>query len=721
MNVEKPNDRGRFERRNYGIIANMKLRTLLGAVAGGFALSLLFPACVNSSADSLPQTISLTMADSQTLLAECSLDGKKCLMSFDTGNPFTFFYKSFIDRELPEAKLEPTGKDRYLSNVLGKAYWIKPKEFCVGGIPWGSPRYGVVEHAGTNKLDVGVIGMERLFFTSTPAIISVGDRKVTFFPSNEDLAGFGEPVGVLTNGHFFVETQYRGKKLWMLLDTGSGETYLTDSTGWPKTPFSYVAHGNNYAGEVATPGFVGELETLDLGGMPFEMQPNVIARARKDLLPYDDIAVVGLDTLKRYDILVTGEPPSRKVSLRRNASVPPRGFAFSAAMCLPKTDATKEFSIPVVARKKGFDIVECEIDGKPCRMAVDGQYEISFIDCDFAKRAFPNAKLFPPNECAMWQPEYAGVSGQLMHVGSMKIGGVAFSDFVIRQNDVARQMGLPVDGLLGLSTLKGFKYKFGKGPDGKRRIVFKPVAQNVDAAKSVPVVEVAVSVVEAKREAFESVGVKLGEAKQLDAAFDLGEFLKRTDVEVLAAPKLLEKSGRKAEKKIITEYTYPTRWNVKLSDGFEDMFGKDALEKLREAGRRMGERNLKLTIGKLDCNTNGVPFVLEPEDFTMTEVGVAVTVTPTLKDGVVELGGLSVSVVDEPTWTNYGLTLTKQGASYAASYDMPMEYPHFRVEKVERDATRVPIGTTVAIRGRASERREKGKVWLLVFVTPKIS
>lgn len=451
------------------------------------AFSLLVAGCVLPPADNPTQTIPLTLSDSQELLAECTLDGKKCLMNFDTGNPFTFFYKSFIDRELPDAELEPTGKDHYLCNVLGKSYWIAPKEFRVGEMPWEAPKYGVVEHDGANKDDVGVVGIELLWFTSTPAIISVGDRKATFFPSDGDMAGFGKPVGMLTNGHFFVTAEYRGKTLKLLLDTGSHETYLTESTGWPKTPFSYIAHGNNYAGEVATPGFVGELETLDLGGMTFEMQPNVIARARKDLIPHEDVVIVGLDTLARYDILVTGDAPCRKVSLRRNASAPPRDSVFTASMCRPKTSgAAKEFRVPVVAHKQGFDIVECEIDGKPCRMAVIDWDGISFIDCDFVKRTFPDAKLFPPSECAMWRPECAGVSGQLMHVGSMKLGGMEFSDFAIRQNDVAKQMELPVDGLLDLSTLKGFRHELAREPDGKRRIVFKPVAKDRPAEVGAP-------------------------------------------------------------------------------------------------------------------------------------------------------------------------------------------------------------------------------------------
>lgn len=235
-----------------------------------------------------------------------------------------------------------------------------------------------------------------------------------------------------------------------------------------------------------------------------------------------------------------------------------------------------------------------------------------------------------------------------------------------------------------------------------------------------PLVGVAVSVAEVGPEALEAVLLKPGETKTLDAGFDLGRFLKRADVEVLASPNLVEKSGRKAEMKVITEYIYPTSWIVRLSDGFEDAFGKEALEKLREAGRRMGENNLKMTIGKLDSNTNGVPIVAEPEDFAMTEVGVAVTVTPTLKEGgTVELGDLGVTVVDEPAWTNYGLKLAKPGASEGESYDVPMEYPRFPVRKVERQMVCARLGTTMAICGPSVERREGGKAALMVFVTPR--
>ena len=63
--------------------------------------------------------------------------------------------------------------------------------------------------------------------------------------------------------------------------------------------------------------------------------------------------------------------------------------------------------------------------------------------------------------------------------------------------------------------------------------------------------------------------------------------------------------------------------------------------------------------------------VVEPQSFTMREVGVILQVTPTLTDdgNVVDLE-LNTQVVDEPTWKNYGMRIPFTGNTSAGQLNI---------------------------------------------------
>lgn len=237
-------------------------------------------------------------------------------------------------------------------------------------------------------------------------------------------------------------------------------------------------------------------------------------------------------------------------------------------------------------------------------------------------------------------------------------------------------------------------------------------------------VEVDINVVEAEREAFEAAGFNadggdpFAALSRWEAVLKLHNLLTRTDVTTFA-PKILTPDGAEATSKVVTEYIYPTSFEVKLSDGFEYAFGAEALDKLRGTRERLSSRNVKMTIGKPDRDggTDKTRLaVIEPGNFVMKEVGTALRVTPTLKDGNrVDLKNLHISIVEEPTWENLGLKLTAPGGE---TCDLPMEIPHFPVRTVEKAEISAQLERPMFLTRITDEDDEKGKTWTFVFLTP---
>ena len=103
--------------------------------------------------------------------------------------------------------------------------------------------------------------------------------------------------------------------------------------------------------------------------------------------------------------------------------------------------------------------------------------------------------------------------------------------------------------------------------------------------------------------------------------------------------------GEEREGKLVTEYIYPTKYDVVVVE------------------------------------TNGVySAVVEPKAYTMREVGAIVKATPTFADGKINLA-LGVEVVDPPEWKDYGGTVT---ASDGTKSDFQMEQPTFKAQSVNR-------------------------------------
>ena len=137
---------------------------------------------------------------------------------------------------------------------------------------------------------------------------------------------------------------------------------------------------------------------------------------------------------------------------------------------------------------------------------------------------------------------------------------------------------------------------------------------------------------------FMRVNAFLGNA---DLSMILHMLSQRSDTDLLSAPKIVTKSGENAVIKVVTEYIYPQDYDVQLqsssSSGSSSSGGSQS----------------------------AILAVVEPQNFTMREVGVILDVTPTYSEangGTIDLE-LKPQVVDEPTWKNYGMRIPYSGNS----------------------------------------------------------
>lgn len=144
---------------------------------------------------------------------------------------------------------------------------------------------------------------------------------------------------------------------------------------------------------------------------------------------------------------------------------------------------------------------------------------------------------------------------------------------------------------------------------------------------------------------FMRVNAFLGSA---DLSMILHMLSQRSDTDLLSAPKVLTKPGEEAVIKVVTEYIYPTDYDVQLqSSGGSSSGGNSS-----SGGSSM------------------ILAVVEPQSFTMREVGVILDVTPTLTDdgNLIDLK-LNTQVVDEPTWKNYGMKIPFSGNTSMNSFE----------------------------------------------------
>ena len=212
-------------------------------------------------------------------------------------------------------------------------------------------------------------------------------------------------------------------------------------------------------------------------------------------------------------------------------------------------------------------------------------------------------------------------------------------------------------------------------------------------------VEIDTSFVETGRAALEAVGYF--DTNRVDAAVLQERLMARQDAKLLESLSVVTRSGEEAVGKQVVEYIYPTDYEVQLS-------------------------RLPAGCDTLPCNnavpgTNSCQCVLaavEPQSFTMREVGSIVQVTPTVTDGadLIDLE-FRADLVGEPEWKDYG---AKAKWKDAATYDLPMEQPLFPVRAYVNTKVCVRPGRTLVFGGGADNRKGDEDKFVLVFVTPRL-
>jgi general secretion pathway protein D len=190
---------------------------------------------------------------------------------------------------------------------------------------------------------------------------------------------------------------------------------------------------------------------------------------------------------------------------------------------------------------------------------------------------------------------------------------------------------------------------------------------------------------------FMRVNAFLGNA---DLSMILHMLSQRSDTDLLSAPKVVTKSGQEAIMKVVTEYIYPTEFEV------------------QEVDSGGGGNNSTTVIS--------VPFMVEPQNFEMREVGVILQVVPEVSaEGQMINLMLNPQVVSEPVWKNYGTRIPQTVAksvwsevlnafydSYETEYtELPMEQPFFHVRSVQTQLS-VYNGATVVMGGLITEDRK---------------
>lgn len=238
---------------------------------------------------------------------------------------------------------------------------------------------------------------------------------------------------------------------------------------------------------------------------------------------------------------------------------------------------------------------------------------------------------------------------------------------------------------------------------------------------------------------FMRVNAFLGQA---DLSLILHMLSQRSDTDLLSAPKVVTKSGENAVIKVVIEYIYPQDYDVQLQSSGSSSGG-----------------------GNTGSSQSAILAVVEPQNFTMREVGVILDVTPTYSEangGTIDLE-LKPQVVDEPVWHNYGMkipftgnagnssavpdfasiitamtgaldslgvtsllgedekrgigdrvvntsmsaidSLSTAGSQNMTWYDAPMEQPFFPVRSIDSKVSITP-GSTVVMGGLITEQRK---------------
>ena len=201
-------------------------------------------------------------------------------------------------------------------------------------------------------------------------------------------------------------------------------------------------------------------------------------------------------------------------------------------------------------------------------------------------------------------------------------------------------------------------------------------------------VEIDTRFVETGRAALEAVGYF--DTNRVDAAVLQERLMERQDAKLLESVRVVTRPGEEVVGKHVKEIIYPTDFGVQLKHNIASSTNAAAL--------------LSATV--------------EPQSFTMREIGSIVQVTPTVSDtaDLIDLE-FRVDLVGEPEWKDYGAKAKWEGA---ATYDLAMEQPLIPVRASVDTKVSVRPGRTLVFGGATDSRRANEDKFVLVFVTARL-
>lgn len=206
-------------------------------------------------------------------------------------------------------------------------------------------------------------------------------------------------------------------------------------------------------------------------------------------------------------------------------------------------------------------------------------------------------------------------------------------------------------------------------------------------------VEIQTRFVRVAQKTLDEPGAELFPGKAAGYRYDLAEFdavpagelerrlVARRDLVENKVCRVTTRSGEEAVFKDVTEYIYPTDYDVQMSS-YAPSGSNDWV--------RTGEYGFAS---------------VEPQPFTMREVGSILQVTPTLTDdGQVMDLEMNVQIVTPPEWMDYGMQLP---SAIGGSYALPMKQPFFPVASSDMKLSVTPGETVIAssgvIQGKSDE------------------
>lgn len=251
----------------------------------------------------------LTLAPSNMSFVKCELNGRPCVMLFDTGATHTTFDINFVKREFPDTPMQQV-VDSGDTNVGQNPFVFQVGTLKVGEAEFADFSAMAIDLSGLGPMSggtlAGVLGMNVIGASRT--LVSLAKSEILFGLGEDAREGFERPARRMNDRFDFtilLATDCGKGTMPLIIDTGSTWTFLQRDCGWPATTNEVAFMARDINGAAGMKPVVGEKGVLKLHPKAeIEITP---------LLVHEPLNRIGSDTLRKYDLLI--EP--RAVAFRK--------------------------------------------------------------------------------------------------------------------------------------------------------------------------------------------------------------------------------------------------------------------------------------------------------------------------------------------------------------------------------------------------------------------